>query len=691
MKLHHLLTWLLPLTLLAGSQTLTDTQAPPTALRLAALFGDRMVLQREMETPVWGWAPPGAHVRVTRNTEAPLTTQADTQGAWKLLLPPLPAGGPHTLTIATDQESIILNEVMMGDVWICSGQSNMQWPVWVRSGKQALYTQYPVEESALAVYPDIRLFTVPMTTSFQPQTAMPTAKAPMYPGDSIDNLSIWRICSPESVQPFSAVGYFFGRALRRDLKIPIGLIQTAWGGTPCEAWTSADALTKHPDYRQPLHTLHQDLKQLPLVQRRYEANLAAFEEKVLQADPGYVDGAAAWAQPSLNEADWQAIELPNLWETEGYPDLDGYVWFRHTIQLPETWQGDDLILRLTAINDANETWFNGVKIADFTDQAGVATPRRYLIPAALAQAGRNQITVRVYDMGNKGGFIRSTGEMELENPEEDTAPLPLAGMWKMRIGVELRALPPRPIKPLALGGDQNTPTVLFNAMIAPLMPFGIKGAIWYQGESNVGRAAQYRTLFPAMISDWRRQWGQGDFPFLFVQLANYLEEKNQPVESAWAELREAQLLSLALPNTGMAVTIDIGDANDIHPKNKQEVGRRLALAARHLVTQEDLVYSGPLYTAMQIEGDRIRLYFDHTAEGLVARGGPLTGFAIAGADGHFVWAQAYIEKDTVVVHAPGVSKPTAVRYAWADNPFCNFFNSAGLPASPFRTDAPRKN
>ncbi len=687
MKRRIALAMIVTATVLCGGQpTFSQEESETEALRLAAMFSDDMVLQREMEVPIWGWAKPGAVVRVVRDKQAPVEAKADSKGKWIVRLASMPAGGPHTLTVDSGSESITLTNVLMGDVWICSGQSNMQWPVWTDMGSGAMYAEYPFAEIANAVQSEIRLYIVPMTTSFDPEEDILVAEKPMYPQEPKEILRKWRVCSPETVPPFSAVAYSFGRALRRETQIPVGLIQTAWGGTICEAWTSADTLRKHPDFRDSVSTLKEEAENLDGLLKEYEVALAAWEKRVDLADTGFVNGEPVWDDVDADDSGWAEIDLPNLWETQGYPSLDGYVWFRKEVDVPDRWAGKDLELLFTGINDANQTWVNGVRISDFDDQPGVGKPRRYAVPGKLVKAGRNVIAVRVYDMGNTGGFNRSKGTMELRNASDRNETISLAGLWKMNIGAELKDVPGRPREPRAVKGNPNVPTVLYNAMIAPVIPYGIKGAIWYQGESNANRAYQYRSLFPGMIRDWRTKWGQGDFSFFFVQLANFQKRMPQPIEDTWAELREAQLMTLSLPKTGMAVTIDIGDAKDIHPKNKQTVGERLALAARHVAYGEDLVYSGPIYTSMTVEGNDIRLHFDHVGSGLVAQGGPPTGFSIAAADRKFVWANARIEGDTVVVYAPGVKQPKAVRYAWARNPFCNLFNEEGLPASPFRTD-----
>jgi sialate O-acetylesterase len=438
-------------------------------VRIPHVFGDNMALQRDMPVPVWGTADPGEFVSVEFAGQS-VATATDADGNWRVTLEPSPAGGPYDLTVRGKTIRTFKN-ILVGDVWVCSGQSNMQWPV--------EWSLNAVEEIANATYPRIRLFTVPPTVAQEPK---------------LDVGGGWVACAPETVPNFSAVAYFFGRALHRELGVPVGLINTSWGGTAVEAWTSRSALAASPDFAPILARVHAD-------------------------------------------------------------------------------------------------------------------------------------------------------------------------------------------------DDPNKPSVLFNGMIRPLLPFGIRGAIWYQGESNVGRAYHYRSLFPTMIRDWRSGWSQGDFPFLFVQLANFGEPQTTPGDSDWAELREAQTMALSVPNTAMASAIDIGDALDIHPKNKQDVGERLALCALGTVFGWDVEYSGPLYSWMTVEGNAIRLRFDHVGNGLAAKGSDtLEGFAVAGADRRWMWADARIERDTVVVSTDAVPHPVAVRYGWHHNPVGNLYNRAGLPASPFRTD-----
>jgi len=389
----------------------------------------------------------------------------------------------------------------------------------------------------------------------------------------------------------------------------------------------------------------------------------------------------------FNDTDWQQMEVPKLW---GQPDLanfDGLVWFRKEVEIPQSWVGKELTLELGPIDDMDTTWINGIRVGGFETPGHWRTERKYKIGPTVIKAGRNTIAVRILDTGGGGGIYGTAEQMKLKpaGAADDTEIL-LAGTWRYKKSYDMQSMPSQPRPPLRVN-HQNAPTALYNAMIAPLIPYGIGGAIWYQGESNASRAYQYRELFPAMIKNWRDDWQQGDFPFLFVQLANFMAVTPETVESAWAELREAQLMTLASPNTGMAVIIDIGEANDIHPKNKQDVGRRLALWALAKTYGKNVVYSGPIYKSMNVEGNKVRLDFEHLGGGLVAGGSEsLKGFSIAGADQKFVWADAKIDGNTVVVSSDKVTEPVAVRYGWADNPVCNLYNKEGLPASPFRTD-----
>ena len=630
---------------------------PASGLKLPGLFTDHMVLQQKMNIPVWGIADSGRTVRVDLGKQKRTTTAAR-DGHWRVDFSPLPAGGPYTMRIM-GADTITLNDVMVGEVWLCSGQSNMAMPVggW---GQVLNYRQ----EIAAAKYPQIRLFTVPNTMSFAP-----------IPG-LVD--SSWQVCSPASVPEFSAAAYFFGRDLYHRLKVPIGLINASWGGTAAEAWTSAASLKDYPPFDELVESLGQAKLNPELVFADYRRRLELWKNDITQLDSGYRGTPLTWNNPDYVDSDWKMMNIPGDREGGDFSWFDGAIWFRKEITLPQGWADSDLVLNLGPIDDEDVTWFNGTKIGSMAqwDQ-----PRRYTIPKALLRNGRNIITVRVLDTGSGGGFWGQRDQVCLLHGSHDS--LSLAGSWKFREAMSFDDMPLKPVAP----DDPNYPTVLYNGMISRLIPYAIRGVTWYQGEGNASRADQYRGLFPKLITDWRSHWGQGDFPFLFVQLANYSNVTPQPDEACWAELREAQSGTLSVKNTGMAVAIDLGEAGNIHPKNKQEVGKRLALLARNLVYKERVPAQSPAYESMVVDGDRIRVLFNNTSRGLVAKGKyALQGFAIAGEDRRFHWAEAVIEDRKVIVRSPTVPHPVAVRYAWATNPVCNLYNGAGLPASPFRTD-----
>ena len=633
-------------------------------VRVPSIIGDNMVVQQGQKVRIWGTAQPAERVVISfAGTNA--TAKSNTKGQWQTLIGPFKAGGPFTLTIK-GSNTLILKNVFIGEVWICSGQSNMEFPLVNANGG--------ADAMAQANFPEIHLFTVEHNT----------AAAPL---DEVKGS--WVVTFPDQVGQFSAVGYFFGRELYQRLKIPIGLIHTSWGGTPAEAWTSHEALASLPELKPILDRYEESLKALPERQAIFARALAEWELKNLYQDPGIKGEALGYADPAPNTADWKTMNLPQFFETAGL-NIDGAVWFRKEIEVPQSWSGRDLVLNLGAIDDYDTTYFNGSKIGATGRETpnSYSVPRHYKIPGSLVRAGRNVIAVRVFDSGGEGGFGRA-GEMSLTpSGAKETESVPLAGAWNYK--VELGLEPKRPewgSRPEAPGpNNQNSPSVLYNAMIAPLTPYGIRGAIWYQGESNAGRAYQYRTLFPLMIRNWRRAWGEGDFPFYFVQLANWQPARPGPGESEWAELREAQTMTLREPHTGMAVIIDIGDANDIHPRNKLDVGHRLAVWALADTYNQKVEQSGPLYRSYAIEGENMRIHFDHSSGMKTADGSALKGFAIAGTDHKFFWAEARIDGETVIVSSKDVPKPLAVRYAWADNPQVNLYNGANLPASPFRTD-----
>jgi sialate O-acetylesterase len=632
-------------------------------VRVPAIVGDHMVLQRDAKVRLWGWADAGEALRV-RIAGQTLATTADAAGRWQVQLAPMPAGGPHTLEIS-GKNTLRFADILVGEVWVASGQSNMEFPV-SRAADA-------VAETAAARFPRMRLFTVAKATSPTP----------------LDNMrGEWTECSPETVGDFSAVAYFFGRELNRALDVPVGLIHSSWGGTPAEAWTSRGALSAEASLKPMIEALDRRLAD-PDATHAYERAVAEWEQKNVVVDTGNEGFARGWAGPELDATDWKPMTLPQYWEKTGL-DIDGAVWFRREVTVPAEWAGKDLVLTLGAIDDFDTTYFAGVQVgATGKETPGYWTHQRsYVVPGSLVRAGQTVIAVRVFDRAGDGGFGGPSSAMQLDLAAGSGAQaISLAGAWRYQIERAVPSVTPDWGSQPAGLEDQNAPTTLYNAMIAPLTPFAIRGAIWYQGESNASRAFQYRTLFPSLIRDWRRAWGIGNFPFDFVQLANYMARRDQPGDSEWAELREAQAMALAMPNTGMATAVDIGVADDIHPLNKQGVGRRLALVALSRNYGRAIEFSGPVYRSHKVKGAKVRLRFAHAAGLAVRDGGALKGFAVAGDDRRFVWAQAQIDGDSVVVWSDAVAKPVAVRYGWADNPDADLVNGAGLPAPPFRTDA----
>ncbi len=622
---------------------------------LHPLFSDGAVLQRGLHVPVWGWADPGKAVTVEFAGQKASTT-AGADGKWMVRLPVMEASDqPRVLRATAATAARDVQNVVVGDVWICSGQSNMEMGVGM--------CDVP-NEIAAANHPMIRLLSVPRKVAYEPQD--------LFAG-------CWAPCTPETVKSggwggFSAVGYFFGRELHRDLKVPIGLIHSSWGGTICEAWASAEGLASLPDFTDAVAGVRATAQT-----QRAGGNTADTKEAWYRRnDPGTTAG---WQAPEFDDTAWAASSQPGPYEEAGLSGFDGIVWFRKVFDAPAAWEGRELTLSLGPVDDIDTTWINGVKVGsmEMWNQ-----PRIYKIPAGLVKPGRNVISVRVLDTGGVGGICGQVAQMFVGPAGNEQGSLLLAGSWRRKDSTPLSGLNGLPGQ--ADLNKPNVPTVLFNGMISPLLPYAIKGAIWYQGESNAGRGYQYRALLPAMISDWRARFGVGDFPFYIVSLANFQKPAEQPVESDWAELREAQAMTAKnLKNCGLAIAIDIGDAADIHPKNKLEVGRRLALAALANAHGREVDYSGPWYKGMTVEEGGIRLSFDH-ARGLAAKDGKLTGFAIAGEDRKFVWADAVIDGETVVASSPAIAKPVAVRYAWHANPACSLVNAAGLPAVPFRTD-----
>lgn len=643
------LTALCLLLMLSGSALLAQVRMP-------RIFSNHMVMQQKQPLPVWGWAAPRERITVSWDGEI-TKIRADKTGKWRLELPPQEADGiGHTLAVAGKNNSLTFDDILIGEVWICSGQSNMEWSL--------SNTNNAANEIKAANFPQIRLFNVDHNLQIAPVSDLPQADA-------------WEICSPRTVAEFSSVGYFFGRHLNGQLNVPIGLISTNWGGTIVETWTSREAITAVDGFEKSCDKLTADYAAKLAAERKalYESLLAEIGE----TEGGLVDGNPLWAMDDIDASLWKPMELPNLWESQGLGGLDGVVWFRKTVTIPGSLVGRPAILHLGMIDDSDKTWVNGQLVGETKNKYNAL--RVYELPKGTLKGGENTIAFRVEDYGGGGGLWGDAKELYLQ---VGSTRIDLAGSWTYRVSPQGMKLSQAAL------GPNDAPTLLFNGMINPLIPYAIQGAIWYQGESNAGQAYAYRTLFPTMIKDWRQRWGR-DFPFLWVQLANFKAAKPQPGESDWAELREAQSMTLSLPNTGQAVIIDIGEADDIHPRNKQDVGYRLGVAAEKVAYGRNLTYSGPTYKEMRKEGNRIILTFDHIGKGLGVKDkyGYVKGFAIAGADKKWAWAKAELISDReIAVSSPLVKEPVAVRYGWADNPDdANLYNAAGLPASPFRTDS----
>ena len=626
------------------------------AVQLASPFGDHMVLQQGQPVPVWGTAAPGEKITVEFAGQKK-SAKAGADGRWRIDLKKLKASSePREFLITSgDQKSAIVNrkftDVLVGEVWICGGQSNMERKLGLCSGQKPIVNWE--QEVAAAHHPLIRQFYVRQHNALSPQTVTDGS---------------WTVCSPATAANFTAVGYFFARDLQAKLGVPVGIIHSSIGGTPSEAWTSREALLAFPEMKGFIDQLDLQTADPATARQTYLTRLAQWYR---DKDPG--SGDQPWSAPDLDASGWETMTLPTLWEDAGHPGYDGVAWFRKSFDLSAEWSGRDLTLKLCGIDDVDTTWINGVEVGN---TSGYNLPRTYRVPANLLKPTGNIIAIRVLDTSGGGGIWEKTQPFALAPADGSGTPLPLAGPWLVRFSAQLGqgSRPPQDVM-----RSNSAPTVLYNAMIAPLIPYAIRGVTFYQGEANAGRAQQYRTIFPALIADWRQRWGQGDFPFLFVQIAPF---KDQP-----PEIREAQLLAWqATKNTALIVTLDVGDAQDIHPTHKQPVGARLSLAARALAYGEKLEYSGPVYSAMKVTAGHAVLHFTHLGGGLVAKDGPLTGFSVAGADGVFHPAQAEISGETVVVSSPAVATPVAVRYGWANVAKGNLFNTAGLPASPFRSD-----
>ncbi|WP_029270941.1 sialate O-acetylesterase [Flavobacterium sp. KJJ] len=615
-------------------------------VKMPLLFSDGMVLQRNKGIPVWGWADANEKVEVHFNNQTK-TIQADKSGKWMIRLNPEKAGGPFELII-TGKNKIVIKDVLVGEVWICSGQSNMEFQVFktINSDKEIADSNYPM----------IRHFGVAQDLSGKPKDDLKAGK--------------WEVSNKENVGNFTAVGYYFAKKLYAELKIPIGIINTSWGGTNVETWTSREAFEKSKDFK----TMIADVPALNIdsISKLYATRMKERVEKI-QGTPVSTENENTFKEASFTDAAWGELNTPSLWENQPLGDLDGIVWMRKTITLSAEDIKNKATLYLSKIDDEDITYVNGIEIGKNTQWDA---KRVYEVPANILKEGLNVIAVRIVDNSGGGGIYGDAADLKLTVGSKI---MPLDGKWKYKVIVVKTALSPN-----------SYPSLLYNAMVNPLVPYAFEGVLWYQGEANVWRANQYKKAFPLMITDWRTKFKQGDFPFYFVQLSTFNEfNGNSKVGSKWAELREAQSETLQLKNTGMAVTTDIGNAKDIHPTNKQDVGLRLAAIALNNVYGKKQVFSGPTYKSQEIKGNQIILTFDNIGSGLTASDNSenVKGFEIAGTDKVFHAAKAIIKNNKIIISSDQVQNPVAVHYGWADDDTeINLFNKEKFPASPFRTD-----
>ncbi len=612
-------------------------------IKLPALVSDGMILQRNQKLNIWGKADPNEKVDVKFLSKNYKTT-ADQNGNWKIVLPEQKAGGPYTMTI----NEITLKDILIGDVWLASGQSNMELPM------RRLTPLYS-DEIKNANNQNIRFFTVPQKYNFKsPQTELEGGK--------------WEVTNPQTILNFSGVAYFFAKDVSEKNKVAVGIIHASLGGSPIQAWMDENSLKKYPEYLDEAKKWQND----ELIKSTESSEQALSKAWYTELDQSDIGLNQHWGKFDLNDSDWKTMKIPGSWEdTEG--SFDGSVWFRKEINLTKNQAGKAAFLNLGRIKDADVTYINGTKVGNVTYEY---PPRWYDVPAGILKEGKNVIVVRVSNGSGKGQFIADKPYyLEIDGQKID-----LKSEWKYKIGAKMAKMAP------GTTFIRWKPTGLYNAMINPLINYNITGAIWYQGESNTGKPKEYGDLLTTMITDWRNKFNNKEMPFITVQLANFMESKAQPIESNWAELRDQQRkVSLQVPNAGLAVIIDIGEWNDIHPLNKKTVGDRLALQAMKLAYGKNIVADGPVYQSMKIDGNKIVLSFKNGTDDF-APVVELKGFAIKNAGGNWSWAKAKIQGKTIVVWNDSVTDPVAVRYDWADNPDGNLKNKTGLPASPFTTE-----
>ena len=625
--------------------------APPAPANphpfVSPLFGDNMVMQRGKPNTLWGWSEPGDKIRVEIVGGKSATAVAAADHRWQVKIAPPAVGGPYTVRI-TGHETVELHNVLVGDVWLCGGQSNMGVPLrFSRDGAEAVKA---------ANYPQIRFFSVAPHTAY-------------HPTDSLSGS--WKIVTPETADWVSSVAYYFARKVQQETHVPIGLVVDAVGGTPAEAWTSTEALQPLKDFDVPLAE----------VKRLADAGAPEYGNYVMHWYDEFDIGLKGnWSAADFDDSAWTNVKLPGGFAELGVPQTSAVAWFRKVVDLPNPLPAGHATLHLGSVERMDTAYVNGAEVGG---SAWVENPRVYPLRETVLKPGRNVIAIRVLKTKPDGGFISKPEDLHIELGDKTI--VPLAGEWKGKLSVDAR--PPHSL-PLTYENWPVMPTVLYQGMLKPVAPMALTGAIWYQGEQNSERGYQYRKIMPAMIGDWRRTFAQGDFPFYIVSLPAFKPRSATPVDGdQWAETRESQAIAAAtVHNSCLAVTIDTGDADNIHPAEKQPVGERLALCALANHYGKHVVFAGPTYKSADRLSGQIRIHFTHTDGGLVAKGGKLAEFSIAGDDHKWYWAEARIEGDAIIVSSPSVPNPKEVRYAWQSNPEATLFNGAGLPAVPFRTD-----
>jgi sialate O-acetylesterase len=612
---------------------------------VSTIFGDNMVLQRGKKSTIWGWSDPGDKVRVEISGKH-ASGVAGPDRRWQVKMQPPAVGGPYTIKISGHQ-TMELQNVLVGDVWLCGGQSNMQVSLRVAKNGE--------EEVKAANFPEIRFFSV--------------APHPAYRYTDVVAGS-WKVVSPETADQVSAVAFYFARKVQQEIHVPIGLVVDALGGTPAEAWTSAAALRPLRDFDIPLTEL----------EKLTATGAPEYGNYVMHWYDQYDVGVKGnWAAPDFDDSTWKSVNIPGGFSDLGVPATPAVAWFRKEIVEPDPLPAGHALLHLGSVERMDTAYINGTQIGA---SAWVENPRVYFIPDGVMKPGKNSVAIRVLKTKPQGGFLSKSEELRLELGDKTS--IPLAGEWRGQLSVDAR--PPHPL-PIGYENWPVMPSVLYEGMLAPIAPLSITGALWYQGEQNSERGFQYRRILPAMIADWRRLFRQDDFPFYIVSLPTFRQRSATPVDDTWAETRESQALTATtVRNSCLAVTIDTGDPDNLHPKDKQPVGERLALCALAKQYGKKVAYAGPTLVSVERLPNSVRLHFAHTDGGLVVKGGKLEEFEIAGEDRKWYWADASIEGDTVVVSSPSVPNPKEVRYAWQSNPAATLFNDAGLPASPFRTD-----